>query len=228
MARARRNRIVQVRLRHVVIAIAVGSAVNVGLAIHSAYRYEPIPPTWHIRVIEVGPSLASTLQKPGLVVNDASAAKIRSWRVGAQMEWETQVAHERGTQDRYELYIRRDGWPWVALEQRQLVVYYHVPPPSRQHSPEQALRYQELRQAPRQMTFHGSFEVFRRRVPYVPVWPGFVANTLVFAPIAFPCVVLPGTLIRWRRARRGGCVACAYDIRGLATCPECGAAPSSA
>lgn len=61
------------------------------------------------------------------------------------------------------------------------------------------------------------------RFPFIPRWPGLLANTLIFFMIPF----LPWTLLRWRRLRRierlGLCYACQYEFpRAIKTCPECG------
>jgi hypothetical protein len=59
----------------------------------------------------------------------------------------------------------------------------------------------------------------------MPVWPGFAANTLLYAALAWVPLRGVGTLRRWRRSRRGRCPACGYDLAGLAAgtaCPECG------
>ncbi len=54
---------------------------------------------------------------------------------------------------------------------------------------------------------------------------GFIANTLLYAAAWWIVLVTPRGVNRWRRKRRGRCVACGYDLRGLAreaACPECG------
>ena len=63
-------------------------------------------------------------------------------------------------------------------------------------------------------------------VPYYPLWPGFIANTLIYA--TFWWLVFTGFVAARaaRRARHGLCTRCAYDLRGIASrvCPECGQA----
>ncbi len=58
----------------------------------------------------------------------------------------------------------------------------------------------------------------QHRFPIKPHWPGFLINTLIYALIIWLCTR------PWRRLRaaRGLCPHCAYDVRGLTTCPECG------
>ncbi|MFI4896321.1 MAG: hypothetical protein ACIARR_00675 [Phycisphaerales bacterium JB059] len=64
-------------------------------------------------------------------------------------------------------------------------------------------------------------------IPVRPVWPGFLINTLVYAGACWLLLAAPGGAVRWRRARRGLCPACGYDLNGLPACPECGVSPPS-
>ena len=62
-------------------------------------------------------------------------------------------------------------------------------------------------------------------LPYLPFWPGLLGNTLFYGMLVLP---LPA-LSRWRtlrrRAKRGLCLACAYELgEGVDACPECGLA----
>ncbi len=62
-----------------------------------------------------------------------------------------------------------------------------------------------------------------RALPYQPIWPGVIANTL------FYCVLLAGALFgpahvqRAARRSRGVCPKCAYPAGQSAACSECGA-----
>ena len=62
-------------------------------------------------------------------------------------------------------------------------------------------------------------------LPYLPLWPGLLGNTLFYAILIFaPIAVLRRRTLR-RRARRGLCLACAYELgEGVEACPECGLA----
>lgn len=61
-------------------------------------------------------------------------------------------------------------------------------------------------------------------VPTGILWPGFIANTLLYAAIVLGLMQLPGFIRRARRRRRGQCTACGYPIGTSATCTECGRA----
>ncbi len=63
-----------------------------------------------------------------------------------------------------------------------------------------------------------------------PVWPGFALNTLFYAALAWGLWLggwqLPLAIRRRRRRRKGLCVRCGYDRKGIGdgvVCPECGA-----
>ena len=63
----------------------------------------------------------------------------------------------------------------------------------------------------------------RAILPYRPIWPGFVINTIFYAAIL--CLPFaPFQLRRYVRVKRALCIKCGYDLRGnfSAGCPECG------
>ena len=61
-------------------------------------------------------------------------------------------------------------------------------------------------------------------LPTQPIWPGFIANSVVYATFVYVAWRLLMYGFRWNRARRRLCPACAYDLRGAEheACPECG------
>lgn len=64
-----------------------------------------------------------------------------------------------------------------------------------------------------------------RTVPFIPIVPGVLANTGVFGTGWLVVLLAAGAMVRARRRRRGRCLACGYDRRGIgadAACPECG------
>jgi hypothetical protein len=65
-------------------------------------------------------------------------------------------------------------------------------------------------------------------LPLRPLWPGFAINTVFYAAILWMLFAVTGAMRGWRRAKRGLCVKCGYDLRGRGAnstaCPECGAA----
>jgi hypothetical protein len=67
-------------------------------------------------------------------------------------------------------------------------------------------------------------------LPYLPIWPGLLADTLFYALLFAALHQLTAYARRARRRRRNRCAACGYDLQGLnaPTCPECGRALSPA
>ena len=59
-------------------------------------------------------------------------------------------------------------------------------------------------------------------LPFRPLWPGFALDSAFYGGLTFLVWTGPGFLRRRARRRRGRCIACGYDLRGLAACPECG------
>lgn len=76
-------------------------------------------------------------------------------------------------------------------------------------------------------TVQGAYHPLDRfALPLLPLWPGFLINTLFYALLLFIAWRVPFALRRAVRRRRGRCGACGYDRAGLdvaAACPECGA-----
>lgn len=63
-----------------------------------------------------------------------------------------------------------------------------------------------------------------RALPLRPIPRGFAIDTAFYAAIWLPLLIAPRAIRRHRRARRGLCPNCAYDLRTLpatSPCPEC-------
>lgn len=62
-----------------------------------------------------------------------------------------------------------------------------------------------------------------RAIPFRPVWPGLLGDTLLFAAVFGTFHQLAAAARSSRRRRRSQCPACAYDLTGIiGPCPECG------
>ncbi|NRA58474.1 MAG: hypothetical protein HRU13_10225 [Phycisphaerales bacterium] len=62
-------------------------------------------------------------------------------------------------------------------------------------------------------------------IPYLPLWPGLLGNAVFYGMLLLLCSAdLRRRKLR-RRAKRGLCLACAYELgEGVTACPECGLA----
>lgn len=106
------------------------------------------------------------------------------------------------------MWMLRAGWPMDAAS-----AYEVVAPPS---TATRMVGGLELN------TANGSV-----MVPYLPHVPGFLANNLFYATIAFAALAGVRLLRTWRRGATGRCVACGYELGdGVGVCPECGLAMS--
>jgi hypothetical protein len=69
-------------------------------------------------------------------------------------------------------------------------------------------------------------EQFSRRLPLIPIIPGFAVNVVLYAAMAWVVSSAMVSLRRATRARRGRCPECSYPLvdsdGGRSTCPECG------
>lgn len=69
-----------------------------------------------------------------------------------------------------------------------------------------------------------------RRLPLLPVLPGFIVNSALYGLVLAGVVLAPRWVVRARRSRRrrrGLCASCGYEVGQLTTCPECGTAGHS-
>ena len=56
----------------------------------------------------------------------------------------------------------------------------------------------------------------------MPFLGAFAVNTASYGTLALLLWSAPGFVKRKRRKKRGLCVACGYDLKGIEKCPECG------
>lgn len=119
------------------------------------------------------------------------------------------------------------GWPWLALRSRCDIATIE-----KGTQPNGLPDFESVKELSRAVELHwpwaseasrakGSGEVM---LPLEPIWSGFAANTLVYSALWYGMLFAPGMVRRWRRAKRGRCCACGYDLRGVLVsgCPECG------
>jgi hypothetical protein len=137
---------------------------------------------------------------------------IRYWSMAASPPTQDTIPDD-GSRDYVWFSETAAGWPfkalrsWTRLDGRA----------DRPHNP----NYAVLVRGTLEFTLAGE----PRRVPTLPIWPGLVANTLLFSTGWWLLLSAPVWLRRGRRKARGRCIACGYDRAGLApaaNCPECG------
>lgn len=64
-------------------------------------------------------------------------------------------------------------------------------------------------------------------LPYSPLYPGFVLNTVFYAAVLWAISLGRAALLRTLRRRANRCPNCGYNLKGLPAdtspkCPECG------
>jgi hypothetical protein len=59
-------------------------------------------------------------------------------------------------------------------------------------------------------------------LPVIPIWPGFLIDTIFYAAILWLLIPGPFALRRLIRLRRGLCPKCGYPMGESKTCSECG------
>lgn len=146
------------------------------------------------------------------------------------------------------LFLVRPGWPVAAMEvgaHYAELIEFHPPHPTMHVSYAGFKRVEELAAppaiaipsgvelwaAPRPPVATGSAHSIvyaitdRFALPLLPIWPGFLINTIFYALLLLALVRVPRMARRALRRRRGRCVSCGYDRSGLdpsSACPECG------
>jgi len=125
------------------------------------------------------------------------------------------------------LQLRLYGWPTLSLKCSSRQSFMNLE--------EQQEAYEGWKQSggPRQdLIWNGALtlgsvtpQAMRTlHLPFVPVWPGFAINTIIYATILCVLFFAPGVLRRTIRRKRGLCPACAYPIGSNPVCTECGTA----
>lgn len=138
--------------------------------------------------------------------------------------------------------VEARGWPWIAVRCELDIAPELWSRVSRSHGPgywsrRASQRNVLLNVVPPDLSVQGAIEGpdIRGRfysptgtilLPYLPYWPGLIADTLVFALLFVGLHQLVAWGRRKRRRERGHCPTCGYDLTGIdGVCPECGGQP---
>jgi hypothetical protein len=109
-------------------------------------------------------------------------------------------------EERKPLFVerRRAGWPFKSLEGQKWFS-------SSDHRLNQS---------------HGAWPLFDTKpwLPLRPMWPGFLANSVLFGLVPFLPIAAFAAARRSRRRRRHQCLHCGYPVGTSPVCTECGRA----
>ncbi len=152
----------------------------------------------------------------------------------ACLEWLTQNARGDGERDvRFTLQRVSHGWPLLSMCRFSGSIVDWGPPPEPGVLVSPNLIDVELPDAALADGIRIDLDASGanwRELPVVPLPLGFVVNTVLYGGVALILLLA----IRWawrrvvgvRRARRGTCASCGYQVGDLVACPECGAGVS--
>lgn len=185
----------------------------------------PVPESWKSTPMELAESL--DWQSPRTLESDEIELEASiNWAIG----WLTEAVSVTGPTESPEMPIRhlwlysvhRIGFPVATLrfderkDSQSGVIPIEV---SRLHD---GFRFHDPRFTPGQMHLW--------TLPIMPVWPGIVLNSVLYAFVVWLSWMPLQALRRRSRLRRGECVRCRYPIvPGKQVCSECGtpSAPST-
>ncbi len=121
------------------------------------------------------------------------------------------------------------GLPFRSLQLAQGCSYTRLTGPSQPHYSELGLHLErptaltEGITIPSWVPWRGrSLPWPHRLLPAMPIWPGFIANTAIYAAFVWLLATGPTCLRRFSRTRRGLCPTCAYPRADSIVCTECG------
>jgi len=111
------------------------------------------------------------------------------------------------------------GWPMISL--RCWFVRRWMGQPMGSRPMERVFRGRGYVEIPIKRRFGEDYSV----LPLIPIWPGFVVNSLFYSVMLAVLVYVmcvPFLLRRQWRVRQGCCVHCGYPIGVSSVCTECG------
>jgi hypothetical protein len=195
----------RVVLLRVLVVAAIGAAATVLVAWGCPYFNPDIGPK---TIAVAGTRTVDSVEYPRFDFDPGPGAELRHQRPGLRLSW----IHRAGEPAQV-FIVLRIGLPMHALIMRHEVLGpngdaiilggFATPSFLKPHRPEFAKNT-------------------ANRSPYLPLWPGFLVDTVFWGGAAFVVWSVPGLVRRGVRRRRGRCVRCGYELKGLTVCPECG------
>ena len=166
---------------------------------------------WPRKVPDNWPPVSDTCRAVRWGVSATEWFGLRPWKV------ETFEGHQIAFADQTEAVWRyRVGWPFRSMH------WWAVPGGHMNSAPLPIGTRLELGgglDLPSGLT---TAPIEGRALPIWPYWPGFLANTLIYAAMVGALAFCPSIVNRLRRHRTGCCRRCGYAVRDLPLCPECG------
>jgi hypothetical protein len=191
----RRRRVVRI-----VVLLLIGAAMNIAVAWVCALSAPG-------KVVQQSGTGTSWSYGPGMTSNEFWSTDATTDAIGLRLV--THVDLEQDSKGTFIKYNRtaldcRAGWPLRSLRGS--------------HDSTAPASVPTLLEAPWAMATAAD----RRAIPLAPVPLAFIANTLLYAVVLAGVFIVPPSLRRRARRRRGRCTTCGYQLAGLTTCPECG------
>jgi len=104
------------------------------------------------------------------------------------------------------------GWPWRCIGVEWVLRSERHPTKSWEDIQVESLERGYLVQA-----FQREFVI-----PARPLLPGLLGNLAIGSAISCTVAIALGSVVAWRRSRRGCCPICSYRLHGCLSCSECG------
>ena len=155
-----------------------------------------------------------------------------TWPAGPASDWPTPRRHEWTERFAYredwaladpddgrewQFFGIRTGWPFAALTMREYWQWTEGTQLDFENAIERGIQFRAIR----------SDRALDGHLPILPVWPGFVGDTALYATLIWTVAVTRTSTVRLLRLRRGLCPRCAYPAGTSPVCTECGGAVTS-
>lgn len=199
------------RLRDAVLRTALilclGIALNIAIAWACAWRSELsdsgpgglLPSNWPEEAPESWPD------RPEYVFIDS----------GFGIQSQTLNAGER--QISYRMYLYQTGWPLPSMR-------WSVQGSGFWNRPLNAAEMASTGLDMGDTFFPNDQSAEKRRLPLIPIWLGFIVNSLLYSALFWFIFAGPFSIHRLRRRLRHQCMRCGYPIGTSDVCTECGRA----